>query len=124
MKQALEQSISIDNLAAVDRPIAKACGMPNAAYTDPKFHQFERDHVFGKTWAALAFCDDHSSAGTVTPVDFMGLPLLITSNKKGELAVFHNVCSHRGMRLVNEQRKTNGLLAGIHRGLRVAPFPR
>ncbi len=113
MKPTLTQSISLDHLAAVERPIAEARGMPNAAYTDREFHRFERDHLFAKTWTALAFCDDHRSAGTVTPVDFMGLPLLIVCNKDGDPAlprVFHNVCSHRGMRLVRERKKTNGLL--------------
>ena len=84
--------------------------MPNAAYTDREFHRFERDHLFAKTWTALAFCDDHRSEGVVTPVDFMGLPLLIVGDKDGNPAVFHNVCSHRGMRLVKEAKKTNGLL--------------
>ena len=108
------QSVSPGDLAAVDRPIAAASGMPNAAYTDREFHQFERDHLFAKTWTALAFCDDHRSAGMVTPVDFMGLPLLIVCNKDGgatgDPVVFHNVCSHRGTRLVTEPKKTNGLL--------------
>lgn len=110
MKQTLTNSISFDNLAAVEQPIAKASGLPNAAYTDPQFHQFERDYVFGKTWAALAFCADYAAKGTVAPLDFMGLPLLIVCDQNGTLGVFHNVCSHRGMRLVNETKKTNGLL--------------
>lgn len=110
MKQTLSQSVSLDNLSAVEQPIADARGMPNATYTDPQFHQFERDHVFAPTWAALTFCADHNEPGKVTPVDFMGLPLLIVCNQDGDLSVFHNVCSHRGMRLVNETKKTNGLV--------------
>lgn len=110
MKQPLPRAISLDDIEAVERPIATASGMPNAVYTEPQFHPFERDHVFGKTWAALAFCDDHRGEGVVTPVDFMGLPLLIVRKRGGDLAVFHNVCSHRGMRLVNARKKTNGLL--------------
>ncbi len=110
MSATLTQSISLDHLAAVERPIADARGMPNAAYTDREFYHFERDHLFAKTWTALAFCDDHRDSGMVTPVDFMGLPLLIVYDQNGDLAVFHNVCSHRGMRLVREPKKTNGLL--------------
>ena len=110
MKSTSMQSISLDHLAAVERPIADARGMPNAAYTDQEFYHFERDHLFAKTWTALAFCDDHRDPGMVTPLDFMGLPLLIVCDRNGDLAVFHNVCSHRGMRLVREPKKTNGLL--------------
>ncbi len=110
LNQSIATAVSADNLAAVERPAATACGLPNATYTDPQFHSFEREQVLGKTWAALAFCADHDRTGTVTPVDFMGLPLLIVCNQQGDLGVFHNVCSHRGMRLVNATKHTNGLL--------------
>jgi len=40
----------------------------------------------------------------------MGLPILITRSREGDIQVFHNVCSHRGMKLVQEERKTNGLI--------------
>ena len=101
-------SISAEHLAAVDQPIADASGMPNAAYTEAELFAFERDYVFAKTWTALAFCADHAEAGTVVPIDFMGLPLLIVGGDAP--AVFHNVCSHRGRRLVDKPRKTNGLV--------------
>ena len=97
-------------LAEVERPIARARGMPNATYTDARFHDFERDHIFANTWSALAFCDDHARPGAVAPLSFMGLPLLVARRKDGTLAVFHNVCSHRGMRLVEKPLQTNGLL--------------
>ena len=110
MQPTLTEAVSRAHLDAVERPIGAASGMPNAAYTGREFHTFERDHLFAKTWTALGFCDDHRDAGRVTPVDFMGLPLLIVCNKAGDPAVFHNVCSHRGTRLVNAPKKTNGLL--------------
>ena len=110
MNPTLMHAVSPADLAAVARPIGEANGMPNAAYTSAEFFAFERDHLFAKTWTALAFCDDHATAGKVTPVDFMGLPLLIIGDADGDPTVFHNVCSHRGMRLVNAAKQTNGLL--------------
>ncbi len=110
MTQNLPDAISLSDLDAVERPIAAASGMPNAAYTDLELHKFERDHLFAKTWTAVAFCDDHRNENMVTPLDFMGLPLLVISNPHGSPTVFHNVCSHRGTRLVNAPKKTNGLL--------------
>lgn len=40
----------------------------------------------------------------------MGLPLLMLRNKQDEIRVFHNVCSHRGMILVNQPGKIQGTL--------------
>jgi choline monooxygenase len=43
--------------------------------------------------------------GDAKPFNLMGIPLLILRDKKNKIRVFHNVCSHRGMILVNEECK-------------------
>ncbi|MGB5706093.1 MAG: aromatic ring-hydroxylating dioxygenase subunit alpha [Arenicellales bacterium] len=107
--QVIPSKISADELRAVDQPIEQARGMPNAAYIDRELFEFEREHVFASNWSAIGFIDQLEEA-SVKPVDFMGLPILISKTKQGEVKVFHNVCSHRGMKLVQEQKKTNGLV--------------
>ncbi len=44
------------------------------------------------------------------PLDFMNLPLLMMRNRQGEVQVFHNVCSHRGMKLVHEAGEVQGMI--------------
>ena len=101
--------ITLDELDAVCKPISQAKGMPNAAYTDLDIFYYERDHIFSKNWTAIAFAN-LLSEGMVYPVDFMGLPILVTKTKNEDVKVFHNVCSHRGMKLVEASKKTNGLV--------------
>lgn len=101
--------IDSDQLHAVLKPISEARGMPNEAYTTEEALQFERDHLFAAQWTAIAFADT-LAPGEARPVDFMGIPIMLTRQKSGEIRVFHNVCSHRGLQLVNTPRKTNGLL--------------
>lgn len=96
----LSTQIPAIDLDAVTNPIASSRGMPGRAYTDPQLFEFERDQVLGKTWAGLAFASELPLNGSLLPVDFMGLPLLVTRNQQGEINVFHNVCRHRGMTLV------------------------
>ncbi len=110
MNKPLAHKITVEQLTAIDRPIELATGMPNAAYTDRDFFWFEREHVLGAAWAALAFTEDYKENGTVSPIEFMGLPLILAKNQHGDVKVFHNVCSHRGRKLVNEQKKTNGMM--------------
>ena len=100
-------SISVDSVL---KPIDRASGLPNEAYTSVEFMKFERDHVLGKSWAGLGFFDDLPKKSYAKPIDFMGLPLLVLRNKKNQIKVFHNVCSHRGMRLVNEETEIQGNL--------------
>ena len=102
--------IPLEQLQAVGSPINTASGMPNAAYDDPASFTFERDHVLGKTWSGLVFASELPKPGYVKPIDFMGLPLLVVRDKNNTISVFHNVCSHRGMVLVNEEREVGGLI--------------
>ena len=98
------------SLESILKPIEAATGLPNQAYTSASFIEYERDHVLGSSWAGLWFASDLPKNGTVKPVDFMGLPLLIMRNKSDQINVFHNVCSHRGMKLVREEMVVQGAL--------------
>ena len=97
-------------LESVLQPIEHAHGLPNEAYTSDDFLRRERDQVLGRSWAGLAFASDLPKPGYAKPVEFMGLPLLILRNKQGDIRVFHNVCSHRGMILVHEEAEIQGAL--------------
>ena len=110
MTLPIQALIQPDELNDVLRPIAEARGMPNAVYTAGEAYSFERDHLFAPHWTAVAFADS-LAPGEARAVDFMGLPILLTRQKtNGEIRVFHNVCSHRGLRLVSGSRQTNDLL--------------
>ena len=104
------QQIPLATLDAVRKPIAEANGMPNAVYDDPAMFEYERDNVLGKTWAGLAFGSELPKKGFAKPVDFMGLPLAIMRNRDGEINVFHNICSHRGMILLREETEVEGMV--------------
>lgn len=97
-------------LRAVLLPIERARGLPNVCYTDADCRIFERDAVLARTWVCIGFADDLPRPGAVLPVDFMGWPLLIARGNDDVLRVFHNVCSHRGLRLVTAPCNTQGLI--------------
>jgi choline monooxygenase len=102
--------ISPERLNRVLLPIGEAAGLPNAAYVDQDHFRRERDQVLGRTWTALAFADSLPNRPYALPVDFMGLPLVITRDRGGVLRVFHNVCSHRGIKLVAEPAEVQGVI--------------
>lgn len=87
-------------LAAVDQPIGSASGLPNAAYTSAGFAAIERDELLAKTWTCIGRAGDVPAAGDAVPADLVGLPLMIVRGRDDAVRVFHNVCSHRGHRLV------------------------
>ena len=44
------------------------------------------------------------------PIDLLGIPLLIVRTKNKEIKVFHNICSHRGVKLVKEAGKIRNVM--------------
>ncbi len=92
-----------NTLEKIMQPINKAGGLSNEFYvSDERFKQ-ERDTVFAPNWTALMFTSQLPANNHAKPVEFMGLPLLIT-NYNDEISVFHNVCRHRGHKLVEKEK--------------------
>lgn len=109
---ASEKSLLLtsERLAQVMRPIGAATGLPNVTYVDDACFRLERHAVMGHTWVGIAFTDSIPERPFAQPIEFMGLPLLVVRDRHGTLRVFHNVCSHRGMKLVSEPTEVKGVI--------------
>tara|TARA_X000000950_G_scaffold204786_1_gene246439 strand:+ start:2188 stop:2499 length:312 start_codon:yes stop_codon:yes gene_type:complete len=83
-------------------PTERMTGLPNIAYMSHEFAKFERDHVLAKTWFCAGNVAQLPANSWLQPVDILDLPLLIVRTRDGEIRTFHNVCSHRGMKLVQQ----------------------
>lgn len=99
-----------DIYAAVQRPVAEARGLPNEAYVSPVHWTAERDKLFARNWTCIGFASDLPAGPYAQPLDFMGMPLVILQDAAGGVRVFHNVCSHRGQRLVAGSGPVKGVL--------------
>jgi choline monooxygenase len=81
--------------------IGTSRGNPTA-YTDPARFALEREKLFRRTWQVAGRMEQIPE-----PLDFLvwervGQSILIVRQPDGSLAAFHNVCRHRGARLVSE----------------------
>ncbi len=97
-------------------PDSAMTGLPNVAYVSEEFAAFERDAVLARTWTCIGNASHLQKNGWVQPVDLLGLPLLIVRDRDGTVRVFHNVCSHRGMRLVDQAGPSNGIVTCRYHG--------
>ena len=89
-------------LDVVRRQISKAHGLPNECYTNKEYTLIERKKLFEDKWTVIGAASSLPKTGDVKPFDLLGLPLFIVRNKKNKIKVFHNVCSHRGVKLVDK----------------------
>jgi len=102
--------IPMVDLDRVQGDIATARGVPNAYYTDLNAYAHERDTIFADQWACVAFASDVPEAGAVFPVQLAGMPLLVVRDRQDTIRVFHNVCSHRGVKLAEQPEVLAGML--------------
>ncbi len=97
-------------LDVVNNSIEKAHGLPNECYTSKDYTLIERKKLFEDKWIVAGVASSIPEIGDVKPIDILGMPILILRNKQNEIKVFHNVCSHRGVKLVSKGGKINSLI--------------
>ncbi len=73
----------------------------NRDYTASEVLETERQAVFSSGWVSIGL-ESNVGPGSAHPVHVASVPLLITRTREGVLRVFHNVCRHRGLRLMSE----------------------
>ena len=100
----------LDELQMVAEPCSNSRGLPNAVYCDEQLFAFERDEVLGRSWVAVGYGSELPGPGFAKTIDLMGMPLLAVRDASGELQIFHNVCSHRGMKLLHEDDRLRNVI--------------
>lgn len=91
-----------DALQAVDRPGVEAATLPGWMFSDPATYAEEIRRLFQRTWTCIGREDEVAGAGGFLTVEVGGSGVLIVRDKEEALHGFHNVCRHRGTRLVEE----------------------
>ena len=101
----LSRIVDLDKIESAKDSIIEANGLPNECYLNDEYFKIERERVFFNNWIVVGVSSSVPEIGDAKPFDLMGVPLLILRDKNNKIRVFHNVCSHRGMILVNEECK-------------------
>ena len=98
----LSDILNLDQIEAVKKPILEAHGLPNQCYINPDYLNFEKEKIFNNNWVVIGVASSVPEIGNAKPYNLLGTPLLIIRDKSDAIRVFHNVCSHRGLKLIKE----------------------
>ena len=103
-------SLDPDALRAVRRPLTEAATLPASLFTDPVIFEMEQRRLFQRTWTCLGREDEFLASGSLRTYEVGGSGVVVVRDLDGALRAFHNVCRHRGTRLVEDseaQGRTN-----------------
>jgi choline monooxygenase len=81
--------------------LATATALPGRFY-GAEFFKLEQERLFPASWCAVTVASLVSEPGDVLPIDVAGWPVLVTRGRDGRIRAFHNMCRHRGIKLVTE----------------------
>jgi len=75
---------------------------PMSAIQVHRYLMIEREKVFKDKWTVIGVGSSVPNPGDAKPYNLLGIPLIILRDKENKVRVFHNVCSHRGFKLLSE----------------------
>jgi len=84
-------------------------------FYDEDIYQRERSAIFLKSWHLVAHVGELRAPGDFVTHEIFDQSVLVTTDKDGSIRAFHNVCQHRGNRLVEARRGNTPLVVcGYH----------
>ena len=110
MNKSIYDIIEKSKLDVVSESIENAHGLPNECYLDGPYNLIERKKIFEDKWVTIGVASSIPDPGDVKTFNLLGIPLIILRDKKNRIRVFHNVCSHRGYKLLNKSCKLKNII--------------
>jgi choline monooxygenase len=97
-------------LDVVSNPIEISHGLPNECYTNTEYTKIERKKLFENKWVVIGVASSVPSVGDAKTFDLLGIPIIILRAKNNKIKVFHNVCSHRGYKILQKNCKIKNVI--------------
>ena len=131
MTQSTQESIVERRSAArlAQRPEPEARGLPNHCYIDETYYREEQQRLLQRTWVCAGPASQLPDPGSVRTMEVSGVPIILSRDRKGTVRAFQNVCPHRGVQLVTEDRDNAAMMTcpyhgwtfGLDGGLKARP---
>lgn len=89
--------------------------LPARFFYDASVYEQEKMKIFFKSWHLVAHVNELREPGSFATHEVFEQSILAVAGRDGEIRAFHNVCQHRGNRLVESRRgKVSMLTCGYH----------
>jgi carnitine monooxygenase subunit len=89
--------------------------LPSRYFYDENVFQREKSKIFFKSWHLVGHVNELREPGAFVTHDIFDQSVIVIAGREGKIRAFHNVCQHRGNRLVEARRgKSPTLTCGYH----------
>lgn len=103
---------------AIEPDVARARTIAKDFYLDETVYALARERIFARAWHWLGPLDEVAAPGSLAPLTLLpGLldePLLLARDEAGALRALSNVCTHRGMPLVDAPCRAKEIRCPYH----------
>ncbi|RII79661.1 aromatic ring-hydroxylating oxygenase subunit alpha [Pseudomonas monteilii] len=90
------------------------CQISGSDYSDPYTFDKEIKNIFNKTWQYVCHESELLAPGSYITATLGTEPILILRATDGSLRSFHNVCPHRGARMLSGSGTCKGIVCPYH----------
>jgi phenylpropionate dioxygenase-like ring-hydroxylating dioxygenase large terminal subunit len=112
-----KQTASLANAASASQSAVKdkkKLGLEGACYFSEAFSKQEKELLFNKTWQFVGHESALPEIGDYFTVSFLGENLFIIRTEANTLKAFHNVCTHRGAKILEGKGNCNKIRCPYH----------
>ena len=94
---------------------AAGWSLPAAYFYDAAVFQAERQRIFLRSWHLVAHVNELRAPGDFVTYNILDQSVIVTKARDGQIRAFHNVCQHRGNRLIEAPRgNVPAITCGYH----------
>jgi Rieske 2Fe-2S family protein len=92
-----------DYIASLLRSRRPGFALPGAFFSDERVYAADLEHIFARHWLFVASVAEIPEAGDYRTYQIGSYPIFILRQDDGSVAAFHNVCRHRGARVLQQE---------------------
>ena len=100
--------------APLQREVEQAVTLHPDAYRSEQFFQTEQKCVWSKSWVTVGYMSEIPNPGDILVTEVAGQSIFGVRGRESELKAFHNVCRHRGSRLLEENTNCKVIRCPYH----------
>jgi len=89
------------SIIETEEQLAEPAIIPVEAYISEEYARAERDRLWRKVWLQAGRVEDITAPGDYISFEILDDSVLILRDSAGDVRAYHNVCPHRGRRLVD-----------------------